>query len=116
MSLLIGPSARVVVRRTPLVLAEEPHFDPRAVRRAISEIERQGGASRFAVRSELEGFSVADARRALAGLPAPGGYQLVVKPLRYRTPPPLAVLCEFAGGRLTLGLPEPFRPFSELVY
>ena len=116
MSLLIGPSARVVVRRTPLVLAEEPHFDPRAVRRAIRQIERKAGASRFAVRSELEGFSVADARRALAGLPAPGGYQLVVKPLRYRTRPHLAGLCEFDVGRITLSVPEPFRPFSELVY
>jgi hypothetical protein len=59
---------------------------------------------------------VADARRALSGLPPPGEYRVVIKPLRYRTRPHLAGLCEFDARRITLNVPEPFRPFDELVY
>jgi hypothetical protein len=114
-SLLIN-STRTRLRRPALVLAEEPHFDPWAVRRAIRELEREASFPRSAVRSELAGFSVADARRALAGLPAPGDYRVVIKPLRYRTRPHLAGLCEFDVRRITLNVPVPFRPFDELVY
>jgi hypothetical protein len=116
MSLLISPPLRTSLRRPALQLAEEPHFDPRAVRRAIEEIERQATFPRFAIRSELAGYSVAEARRALAGLPAAGDYKVVIKPLRYRTRPHLAGLCEFDERRITLNVPVPFRPFDELVY
>ena len=72
--------------------------------------------SRMAIRSHLDGFPVADARRALAGLPAPGDYKVLVTPLRYRKSPSLSALCEFDERRIVLRVPEPFRPFNELVY
>jgi len=46
------------------------------------------------IKSELAGMSPASVRRALAGLPRTG-YEVVVKPLRYRTGPHLAALCEW---------------------
>ena len=67
-----------------------------------------------AVRSVLPGYSTAEARRALAGLPRTG-YEVVIKPLRYRRAPHLAALCEFEEQRLTLQVPVPFRPFREPV-
>jgi hypothetical protein len=114
MAILRPPSMR------PQVTAwvEEPHFEPSAIRRAIDDIERAAKASRkgMDVRSDLAGFRVADARRALAGLPTPGDYEVVVKPLRYRRRPSLSALCEFDERRIILRVPEPFRPFNELVY
>jgi hypothetical protein len=41
---------------------------------------------------------------------------VVIKPLRYRTRPHLAGLCEFDVHRIVLNVPVPFRPFDELVY
>jgi len=41
------------------------------------------------IRSDLEGLSDAAARRALGGLPR-SDYEVVIKPLRYRTSPHLA--------------------------
>ena len=70
----------------------------------------------MSIRSDLHGFKVADARRALAGLPSPGDYGVVITALRYRTRPSLSALCEFDLGRIILRVPEPFRPFEELVY
>ena len=54
--------------------------------------------------------------RALEGLPTPGDYQVVVKALRYRARPSLSALCEFDERRIVLRVPEPFRPFDEIVY
>jgi hypothetical protein len=68
----------------------------------------------MAIRSALPGFTTAEARRALNGLPR-AGYEVVVKPLRYRTEPHLAALCEFEERRLVLQVPVPFRPFKEPV-
>jgi len=48
------------------------------------------------IRSDLDGLTDADARRALAGLPRAGDYEVVVKPLRYRSSPHLAALCELS--------------------
>jgi hypothetical protein len=73
-------------------------------------------AGRMAIRSDLDGFTVADTRRALAGLPAPGDYKVVVKQFRYRKSPSLSALCEFDERRIVLRVPEPFRPFNELVF
>jgi len=67
------------------------------------------------IRSELPDLTTAGARRALSGLP-PTGYEVVIKPLRYRTGPHLAALCDFDGRRITLQVPTPFRPFKEIVY
>ena len=70
---------------------------------------------RMKVRSELAGLSDADARQVLDGLPRAGDYEVVVKPLRYRTRPHLAALCEFEERRIVLQVPVPFRPFKEPV-
>jgi hypothetical protein len=67
------------------------------------------------VRSELSDMTAAAVRRALTGLPRTG-YEVVVKPLRYRTAPHLAALCDFDGRTITLQVPRPFRPFKELVF
>jgi hypothetical protein len=114
MALVTPPS----LRPRAAAWVEEPHFEPSAIRRAIEDIERAARAStsRMAVRSDLAGFKVADARWALAGLPAPGDYKVFIKPLRYRTRPNLSALCEFDERRIILRVPEPFRPFDELVY
>jgi hypothetical protein len=118
MSLLIVPRMRTF--RRPLIhLAEELHFDLDAVGRAVAALDR--AASRapsmgMSIRSDLQGLRVADVRWALSGLPSPGDYRLVIKPLRYRTRPSLSGLCEFDLGRIIVRVPEPFRPFSELVY
>jgi len=68
----------------------------------------------MAIRSELPDLTTANARRALSGLP-PTAYEVVIKPLRYRTGPHLAALCDFDGRRITLQVPMPFRPFKEVV-
>ncbi len=68
----------------------------------------------MAIRSELAGFSTAQARRALEGLPR-CDYEVVIKPLRYRWAPHLAALCEFEERRIILQVPIPFRAFKEPV-
>ena len=52
----------------------------------------------------------------LIGLPIAEGYDLVVKPLRYRTRPHLAGFTDFASQIITLQVPEPFLPFGEVIY
>jgi hypothetical protein len=66
------------------------------------------------IHSEVSGVSDADARRAIEGLPRTD-YEVVVKPLRYRTSPHLAARCEFEERRIVLQVPMPFRPFKEPV-
>ncbi len=68
----------------------------------------------MAIRSELAGFSSAEARRALEGLPRTD-YDVLIKPLRYRSSPHLAALCEFDERRIVLQVPIPFRSFKEPV-
>jgi hypothetical protein len=67
------------------------------------------------VRSQLSGLTDADALRSLTGLPRAGDYEVVIKPLRYRTRPHLAALCEFEERRIVLQVPVPFRAFDEPV-
>jgi hypothetical protein len=67
------------------------------------------------IQSDLEGLTDAQARRALAGLPPAGDYEVVIKPLRYRSSPHLAARCEFEDRRIVLQVPIPFRPFKEPV-
>jgi hypothetical protein len=67
-----------------------------------------------AIRSELVGFTTEEARRALDGLPR-CDYEVVIKPLRYRSAPHLAARCEFEEKRIVLQIPIPFRPFKEPV-
>lgn len=68
----------------------------------------------MAIRSELAGYSTAEARRALEGLPR-CDYEVVIKPLRYRWGPHLAARCEFEERRIVLQVPIPFRAFKEPV-
>ena len=119
MSLLIMPPVRTSLRRRLLPLAEEPHFDARVVRRVVLQLEREARrapASRLSIRSDVPGLKVVEVRRLLSGLPAPGDYRIVVRPLRYRIRPSLSGLCEFDLERIILRIPEPFRPFEERVY
>jgi hypothetical protein len=69
----------------------------------------------MAITSELPELTTAAARRMLAGLPRTS-YDVVVKPLRYRTAPHLAALCDFDGRTIFLQVPVPFRAFREVVY
>jgi hypothetical protein len=103
----------------PPAWVEEPHFEPTAIRRAIEDhhrAARQASVSGTPIRSDHPGLGVTAVRRALAGLPAPGDYGILVKPLRYRTRPNLSALCEFDVRRIILRVPEPFAPFDEPVY
>lgn len=67
------------------------------------------------IKSELPDMTAAAVRQALAGLPRTG-YDVVAKPLRYRTRAHLAALCDFDSRTITLQVPRPFRPFREAVY
>src|SRR5438309_12017711 len=98
MSLLILPAARTRTRRQAHSLVEEPHFNARVVRRAVAAIDkeaRRGPRMGLSVRSDLPGLKVADVRRALAGLPSPGDYQGVTRPMRSRNRRPSGGLCQF---------------------
>src|SRR5438034_11548596 len=97
MSLLILPPSRTSLRRAATAWAEELHFDARTVGRAVAAFDRDAARAHtkaMSVRSDLPGFKVGDARRALAGLPSPGDYRLAIKALRYRTRPSLSGLCD----------------------
>ena len=67
-----------------------------------------------AIRSDLSGYTSAQARLALDGLPR-CDYEVVIKPLRYRRSPHLAARCEFEERRIVLQVPIPFKPFREPV-
>src|SRR5438309_8561157 len=69
----------------------------------------------MAIHSELPGYSTAEARRALEGLPR-CDYDVVIKPLRYRWAPHLAALCEFDERRIVLQVPVPFHAFKGPVF
>ena len=68
----------------------------------------------MAIRSLLAGYTTAQARRALEGLPRTD-YDVVIAPLRYRFGPHLAARCEFDDRRIVLQMPIPFRAFKEPV-
>jgi len=68
----------------------------------------------MAIRSELSGYTTAQARQALEGLPR-CDYDILVTPLRYRSGPHLAARCEFDERRIVLQVPTPFRAFKEPV-
>ena len=68
----------------------------------------------MAIRSELGGYTTAEAKRALEGLPRTD-YEVVIRPLRYRFGPHLAARCEFEERRIVLQVPIPFRVFREPV-
>lgn len=53
--------------------------------------------------------------RALRGLPVADGYDVHVKPLRYRERPHLSAWTDFGERVITLQVPDPFFPFGEVV-
>ncbi len=65
--------------------------------------------------SRLPGVTTTQLRRMLAGLPSPGDYHVVARPLRYRTRPHLAAETDFERRRITLQVPEPFGVFDDEV-
>jgi hypothetical protein len=67
------------------------------------------------VTSTIEDLPAVTVRRMLSGLPEPGAFEIVVKPLRYRERPHLAGQTDFEQGRIVLQVPEPFHPFGEIV-
>ena len=69
----------------------------------------------MAVRSTLPTHTAADIREVLAGLPSATGYRVTVKPLRYRTAPHLQAFTYWDEPEMVLQVPEPFRPFREMV-
>src|SRR5256885_461480 len=69
----------------------------------------------MAVRSTLPTHSASDIREILRGLPTATGYRVTVKPLRYRTAPHLQAFTFWDEPEMVLQVPEPFRPFRELV-
>jgi len=69
----------------------------------------------MAVRSTIPTHTAADIREVLAGLPTATGYRVTVKPLRYRTAPHLQAFTFWDEPEIVLQVPEPFRPFREMV-
>ena len=69
----------------------------------------------MAVRSLLQGYPPAKIRQILRGLPTATGYRVTVKPLRYRTRPHLVAFTFWGSPEMLIQVPEPWRPFSELV-
>jgi hypothetical protein len=63
----------------------------------------------------VDGLTPSEIRRMLSGLPTAPGYDLDVKPLRYRRRPHLAAMTDFKDKLITLQVPEPFYPFVEPV-
>jgi SAM-dependent methyltransferase len=51
----------------------------------------------------------------LDGLPRAMGYEVVVKPLRWRKRPHVQAFCEFDNHRIVIQVPVPFLPFNEDV-
>ena len=69
----------------------------------------------MAVRSVLPSHPPAKVREVLRGLPTATGYQVTVRPLRYRTRPHLQAFTFWDHPEILIQVPEPFRPFRELV-
>jgi hypothetical protein len=67
------------------------------------------------LRSTLQDLPAETCRRMLAGLPPAPGFEVVVKPLRYREKPHLAAQTDFGERTITLQVPVPFFPFGEIV-
>ena len=54
-------------------------------------------------------------RDVIAGLPDAEGYDVTLKPLRYRTNPHLAAETDYEARTIVIRLPEPFYPFGDTV-
>jgi hypothetical protein len=69
----------------------------------------------MAVRSTLKSHTPTEIRAVLRGLPTATGYTVTVKPLRYRSRPHLVAFTFWDAREMLIQVPEPFRPFRELV-
>jgi hypothetical protein len=69
----------------------------------------------MAVRSALATHTPAEIRAILRGLPTATGYTVTVKALRYRTRPHLVAFTFWDEAAMLIQVPEPFRPFREMV-
>jgi len=67
------------------------------------------------IASTMAEFPEARVLRILGDLPRAYGYRLIVKPLRYRTGPHLAALCDYDQKTITVQVPEPFRAFRQRI-
>jgi hypothetical protein len=67
------------------------------------------------LRSACDDLPLGNVRRMLSGLPEARGFEVVVRPLRYREKPHLAAQTDFGERTITLQVPEPFFPFGEVV-
>jgi hypothetical protein len=67
------------------------------------------------LRSFCDDLRLRAVRRILTGLPEARGFDIVVRPLRYREKPHLAAQTDFGERTITLQVPEPFYPFGEVV-
>jgi hypothetical protein len=60
-------------------------------------------------------LDVAQFRDLVAGLPDAEGYEVTLKPLRYRSSPHLAAETDYDARTIIIRLPEPFFPFGDTV-
>ena len=90
-----------------------PYDRPMAVRNILQGPGRPPGP--MAVRSALQSHSPAEVRAVLRGLPTATGYTVTVKALRYRSRPHLVAFTFWDSREMLIQVPEPFRPFREMV-
>ena len=64
---------------------------------------------------DLPRWSPARVQRLLDGLPIARGYEVVVKPLRWRKRPHVQAFCDFTDKLITIQVPAPFFSFKEYV-
>ena len=64
---------------------------------------------------DLPGWTPERVERLLAGLPQATGYEVLVKPLYWRTRPHVQAFCEFERRRIIIQVPVPFYTFYEDV-
>jgi len=83
--------------------------------RGLADAPASIRSAAMAIHSNVAGLSDQQATAMLGGLPPAVGYEVVIKPLRYRRSPHLAAWTEFEARRITLQVPEPFLPFTETV-
>jgi len=60
-------------------------------------------------------IATAELRELIAGLPDAEGYEVSLKPLRYRSSPHLAAETDYEARTVVIRVPEPFYPFGDTV-
>ncbi len=93
-----------------------PYARPMAIRHVTAGPTGPGRPlGRMAVRSTLPEYPPAKIREILRGLPTATGYTVSVKRLRWRSRPHLVAFTFWDSPEMLIQVPEPFRPFRELV-